>query len=222
MTTTETRATTFTAWPTGFYQADLTAMHGPGLGLATVQEMNTQLRTLILEAEGKQPEYRFGVIGAQKSSLDILRWEHPAVDWLRVRILDAIRDLTLDALSDEEELAAKVFEKSSIRAEGWAVVYHQGGSHRQHTHHDSVFSGTYYIETGGVGPGGGHLQLLDPRPAAVARQASPGVYAVQPKPGLLVGFPSWLPHSVQATLHDGGTRICIAWNAAFDTPEALS
>lgn len=222
MTTTGTRSTTFTAWPTGFYQADLSTMEGPGHGHKTVDEMNRQLRKLILEAEGKQPEYRFGVIGAQKSSLDILRWSHPAVDWLRGRILDAIRGLTLDALSDKEELAAKVFEKSEILAEGWAVVYHQGGSHRQHTHHDSVFSGTYYIETGGVGPEGGHLQLLDPRPAAVARQASPGVYAVRPKPGLLVGFPSWLPHSVQATLHDGGTRICIAWNASFNTTEALS
>ncbi|MFJ1552733.1 putative 2OG-Fe(II) oxygenase [Streptomyces mirabilis] len=220
--TTTTRSTTFTAWPTGFYQVDLTTLEGPGLGPETVAEMNDQLRTLILEAESRQPEYRFGVIGAQKSSLDILRWDHPAVAWLRERILDAIRDLTLDALSDKEELAETVFEKSGIRAEGWAVVYHQGGSHRQHTHHDSVFSGTYYIETGGVGPEGGHLQLLDPRPAAVARRASPGVYAVQPKPGLLVGFPSWLPHSVQATLHDGGTRICVAWNAAFDTPEALS
>jgi uncharacterized protein (TIGR02466 family) len=222
MTTTETRATTFTAWPTGFYQADLTAMAGSEHGPETVAEMNAQLRTLILDAEQKQPEYRFGVIGAQKSSLDILRWNHPAVDWLRGRILGAIRDLTLDALSDKEDLADKVFAKSEIRAEGWAVVYHQGGSHRQHTHHDSVFSGTYYIETGGVGPDAGHLQLLDPRPAAVARRASPGVYAVQPKPGLLVGFPSWLPHSVQATLHDGGTRICIAWNAAFTTTEALS
>ncbi|MDH6629430.1 uncharacterized protein (TIGR02466 family) [Streptomyces sp. LBL] len=216
--TTETRATTFTAWPTGFYQADLTAMHGP----ETVAEMNGQLRTLILDAEARQPEYRFGVIGAQKSSLDILRWEHPAVDWLRGCILGAIRDLTVDALSDKEELAERVFEKSEIRAEGWAVVYHQGGSHRQHTHHDSVFSGTYYIETGGVGPDGGHLQLLDPRPAACARRASPGVYTVKPKPGLLVGFPSWLPHSVQATLPHGGTRICIAWNAGFTTTEALS
>jgi len=222
MTTTRTHSTTFTAWPTGFYQADLTAMDGPGLGLETVQEMNSQLRTLILEAEAKQPEYRFGVIGAQKSSLDILRWDHPAVDWLRERILHAIRDLTLDALSDMEDLASRVFEKSAIRAEGWAVVYHEGGSHRQHTHHDSAFSGTYYIETGGVGPDAGHLQLLDPRPAAVARHGSPGVYSVQPRPGLLVGFPSWLPHSVKATLHDGGTRICIAWNAAFDTSEALS
>ncbi|MFD5856067.1 putative 2OG-Fe(II) oxygenase [Streptomyces chartreusis] len=222
MTATATLSTTFTCWPTGFYQADLTAMEGPGLGSETVKEMNGQLRTLILEAAARQPEYRFGVIGGQKSSLDILRWEHPAVDWLRGRILAAIRDLTLDALSDKEELAAKVFEKSEIRAEGWAVVYRQGGSHRQHTHHDSAFSGTYYIETGGVGPGGGHLQLLDPRPAAVARQASPGVCAVQPTPGLLVGFPSWLPHSVQATLHNGGTRICIAWNAAFNTPESLS
>lgn len=222
MTTVATTATTFTTWPTPFYQADLTAQDAPGFGADTVREMNEQLRTLILDAEKGQPEYTFGVIGAQKSSLDILRWNHPAVNWLREQILAAIRALTLDCLSDNEELATKVFTKSEIIAEGWAVVYHNGGSHRQHTHHDSVFSGTYYIETGGVGPEAGLLQLLDPRPAAVARRASPGVYGVLPKPGILVGFPSWLPHSVKATLNEGGTRICIAWNAAFKTTEALS
>ncbi|MFE4579388.1 putative 2OG-Fe(II) oxygenase [Streptomyces chartreusis] len=222
MTSTATLSTTFTCWPTSFYQADLAAMEGPGLGPETVEEMNGQLQSLILEAQARQPDDRFGVIGAQKTSLDILCGDHPAVDWLRGRILAAIRDLTLDALLDKEELAAKFFEKSEIRAEGWAAVYRQGDSHRQHTHHDSAFSGTYYIETGAVGPEDGYLQLLDPRPAAVARQASPGVYAVQPRPGLLVGFPSWLPHSVQATLHYGGTGICIAWNAAFNDTEALS
>ncbi|MEV0035523.1 putative 2OG-Fe(II) oxygenase [Streptomyces sp. NPDC050804] len=222
MTNVAPKATTFLTWPTPFYQADLAAMDGPGLGPETITEMNNQLRTLILDAEKNQTEYTFGVIGAQKSSLDILRWNHPAVDWLRGRILSAIRDLTRDCLSDKEDLAATVFEKSEIVAEGWAVVYHEGGSHRQHTHHDSVFSGTYYIETGGVGPEAGLLQLLDPRPAAVARQASPGVYAVQPRPGILVGFPSWLPHSVKATLHGDGTRICIAWNAGLKTTEALS
>jgi uncharacterized protein (TIGR02466 family) len=222
MTTVAQTATTFTTWPTPFYQADLAAMDGPGQGAEIVAEMNDQLRTLIVDAEKRQKEYTFGVIGAQKSSLDILRWKHPAVDWLRGRILSAIHDLTRDCLSDNEDLAKTVFNKSEIIAEGWAVVYHQGGSHRQHTHHDSVFSGTYYIETGGVGPDAGLLQLLDPRPAAVARQASPGVYAVQPRPGMLVGFPSWLPHSVKATLHEDGARICIAWNAGFKTTEALS
>lgn len=220
--TTATRATTFTTWPTPFYQADIAAMDGPDEGPEKVAAMNAQLRELILDAEAGQRKYDFGVIGAQKSSIDILRWDHPAVHWLKGRILGAIRDLTQASLSDMEDLAEKVFAKSEIQAEGWAVVYHQGGSHRQHTHHDSVFSGTYYIETGGVGPDAGLLQLLDPRPAAVARQASPGVYAVEPRPGILVGFPSWLPHSVKATLHQGGTRICVAWNAAFKTTEGLS
>lgn len=218
--TTAPTATVFTTWPTPIYQADLSTLAGPDHGPETVTAMNDQLRALILDAEKKQREYTFGVIGAQKSSLDILRWQHPAIDWLRGRILGAIRDLTSDCL--DPALAEKVFAKAEIIAEGWAVVYHRGGSHRQHTHHDSVFSGTYYIETGGVGPDAGLLQLLDPRPAAVARQASPGVYAIQPRPGLLVGFPSWLPHSVKATLHEDTTRICIAWNAGFKVTEALS
>ncbi|MEW1550530.1 putative 2OG-Fe(II) oxygenase [Streptomyces tsukubensis] len=218
--TAETKAITFTTWPTSLYQVDLTAQDGPERGPETVSDMNRQLRELILSAEKQQKEYNFGVIGAQKSSLDILRWDHPCVHWLRRRIFEAVHDLTLDVLSGNEDLTTTVFDRFPVRAEGWAVVYRRGGSHRQHTHHDSVFSGTYYIETGGVGPSAGHLQLLDPRPAAVARGASPGVRAVKPYPGLLVAFPSWLPHSVKATLHGGGTRICVAWNAAFTAEES--
>lgn len=214
------QATTIRTWPTPLYQVDLNTT---GSGAATVAHMNEQLRTLILDAESREgTTTRFGVIGAQKSSIDFLLVDHPAVHWLKDQILRAIRDLTLSALSGEEALAKTVFEKSTIRAEGWAVVYHRGGSHRQHTHHDSQWSGTYYIETGGVGPDAGLLQLLDPRPAAIARSASPGVYAVQPKPGVMVAFPSWLPHSVKATLDEDGTRICVAWNASLTTEEALS
>lgn len=89
---------------------------------------------------------------------------------------------------------------------------------RPHTHHDSAWSGVYYVESGAGADGGeaGYLQLLDPRPAAVARQASSGVVRIQPVPGRMVAFPGWLPHSVRATLSGGGLRICVAWNAAYD------
>jgi hypothetical protein len=61
-----------------------------------------------------------------------------------------------------------------------------------------------------------HRQLLDPRPAAIARQASAGVQRIRPVPGRMVAFPGWLPHSVQAIATGDSLRICIAWNVAYD------
>jgi len=99
------------------------------------------------------------------------------------------------------------------------VVYRSGGSLRPHTHHDSAWSGVYYVEAGDPSTSvsdAGYLQLLDPRPAAIARQATSGPWRVQPVPGRMVAFPGWLPHSVQATAGGDSLRICIAWNVAYD------
>jgi uncharacterized protein (TIGR02466 family) len=198
------------AWRTPIYQADF----------ADAGQYNGELRSMILDAEKTDTQAaNFGGIAAIKSSQSILRWEHPAIDWLKVKIMDAVTALTADVLGGA---ASEVTQ--GVLAEGWAVVYRGGGSLRPHTHHDSAWSGVYYVESG-ADPGhvggsssedAGHLQMLDPRPAAIARQASPGVARIEPVPGRMVAFPGWLPHSVQATVAGSGLRICIAWNVAYD------
>ncbi|GAA4626828.1 hypothetical protein GCM10023196_036670 [Actinoallomurus vinaceus] len=205
---TSTSAMAMTLWPTPVYEADL---NGLGAG-----QMNPQLRDLILQAEAKA-NHTFGVISAAKTATDLLTWQHPAVDWLKARIRDAIDAMNRDVLEHVADL-----NTHPVKAEAWAVVYRAGGSHREHTHHDSVYSGVYYVQTGGVGEqGGGRLQLLDPRPAAIARSASSGVTTIRPRPGMMVAFPSWLPHSVQATLPtETAPRICIAWNAGYPEESA--
>ena len=206
MTTTAatTPRTALMTWRTPIYQADLSG----------AAEINPPLREMILAAEKTDTEAAlFGGIDAIKSSQDILHWGHPAISWLKARILDAVTTLTCDVLGDAASEVTK-----GILAEAWAVVYRGGGSLRPHTHHDSAWSGVYYMESGAVDGGSeaGYLQMLDPRPAAIARQASSGVVRIQPMPGRMVAFPGWLPHSVQATLAGGGLRICVAWNVAYD------
>jgi uncharacterized protein (TIGR02466 family) len=171
---------------------------------------------MILKAEEADPEAAlFGGINAVKSSQDLLRWDHPAISWIRDRIGDAVAALTRAELGDA---ASEVTH--GVNAEAWAVVYRSGGSLRPHTHHDSVWSGVYYVAAGDAGSGNGddagYLQLLDPRPAAVAVQASHGPERIRPVPGRMVAFPGWLPHSVQATADGDALRICIAWNVAYD------
>lgn len=212
MTTTGTRAaaaqsaarTALMSWRTPVYQTDC----------VDADRYNAALREMILAAEKIDTQAaNFGGIDAIKSSQDMLRWEHPAIDWLKARIMDAVTALTEDVLGDA---AHEVTD--GVLAEAWAVVYRGGGSLRPHTHHDSSWSGVYYVSSGADTSGGdaGYLQLLDPRPAAIARQASSGVVRIAPNAGRMVAFPGWLPHSVQATLTGSGLRICIAWNVAYD------
>ncbi len=151
---------------------------------------NPELREMILAAEQTDPDAAlFGGINAIKSSQTILTWDHSAIEWVRARITEAVMALTRAELG---EAAREV--TSGIQAE------------------------VYYVEAGE--PGGssdaGYLQLLDPRPAAIARQASGGVHRIRPVPGRMAAFPGWLPHSVQATATSDSLRICIAWNVAYD------
>ena len=192
------------AWGTPIYTADFP--EGPAY--------NEQLRAMILKAEEADPEAAlFGGINAIKSSQDLLRWDHPAISWFRDRISDAVAALTRGELGD-----AAYEVTHGINAEAWAVVYRSGGSLRPHTHHDSVWSGVYYVAAGDTAGGtdAGYLQLLDPRPAAVAVRATSGPERIRPVPGRMVAFPGWLPHSVQATADGNALRICIAWNVAYD------
>jgi uncharacterized protein (TIGR02466 family) len=196
--------TALLSWRTPVYQADCD----------NAARYNPVLRELILEAEKTDTQAaNFGGIDAIKSSQELLRWEHPAIDWLKSQIMHAVTALTDDVLGDAARQVTH-----GVLAEAWAVVYRGGGSLRPHTHHDSSWSGVYYVESGAGDAGGdaGYLQLLDPRPAALARQASSGVVRIAPLPGRMVAFPGWLPHSVQATLTGSGLRICIAWNVAYD------
>jgi hypothetical protein len=134
---------------------------------------NEQLRTLILDAEKTDQEAAlFGGINAVKSSSDLLTWDHPAIGWIRDRIMDAVTALTQADPGDP------------------------GGP--------------------GDTSDAGYLQLLDPRPAAIARQVPEGSHRIEPVPGRMVAFPGWLPHSVQATATGDSMRIAIAWNVARD------
>lgn len=79
-----------------------------------------------------------------------------------------------------------------------------------------IWSGVYYVDTGDT-PGqhdSGALRFSDPAPGSAA-SFLPFVARlcpeIQPVPGLMVLFPSYLPHSVHP--HRGnGLRISVAFN----------
>ncbi|HEX4762063.1 MAG TPA: TIGR02466 family protein [Sphingomicrobium sp.] len=101
----------------------------------------------------------------------------------------------------------------------WANLLKSGGQHSGHIHPHSLISGTFYVE---VPPGSGAIRFEDPRlPLMMA--APPRVkdspeelrpfVTVDPRPGLLLMWESWLRHEVLPGTGKG-ERLSISFNFA--------
>jgi uncharacterized protein (TIGR02466 family) len=101
----------------------------------------------------------------------------------------------------------------------WVNVNRTGDFNSVHVHPGSTWSGTYYVDAGDPADPdkGTQLHLVDPCQGRSTTFLSGGEYSVpasvfiRPKPGLMVLFPSYVPHLVFP--HKGtGARISIAFN----------
>lgn len=94
---------------------------------------------------------------------------------------------------------------------GWAVVLRPGGQQLRHTHPEAQISGVLYLRTPQAfskDPSNGGDLWFSPNPRW---QGAERGYTVHPRPGLLVLFPSFLPHETIPFVAEGD-RICIAFN----------
>ncbi|MEO8454559.1 MAG: TIGR02466 family protein [Sphingomicrobium sp.] len=101
----------------------------------------------------------------------------------------------------------------------WVNLLKSGGHHRGHIHPHSIISGTLYVE---VPAGSGAIRFEDPRlPLMMAapprrndapEELQPFV-SVEPRPGLLLMWESWLRHEVLAST-GRGERLSISFNFA--------
>lgn len=92
----------------------------------------------------------------------------------------------------------------------WVNLMKPGAVHSGHIHPHSVVSGTVYVA---VPPGAGALRLEDPRlPMMMAAPTRPETFVyVEPKPGAVFLWESWLRHEVMP--HGGkGGRISVSFN----------
>src|SRR5688572_9350795 len=99
----------------------------------------------------------------------------------------------------------------------WANLLKAGGRHSGHIHPHSIISGTFYVE---APPGAGAIGFEDPRlPMMMAapqrRDDAPEqlrtFVEVEPRPGLLLMWESWLRHEVRAG-RGRGERLSISFN----------
>jgi uncharacterized protein (TIGR02466 family) len=101
----------------------------------------------------------------------------------------------------------------------WVNLLKGGGQHSGHIHPQSIISGTLYVE---VPAGSGGIRFEDPRlpmmmAAPTRRPDSPEdlrtFVTVDPRPGLLLLWESWLRHEVLAG-SGRGERLSISFNFA--------
>ena len=84
----------------------------------------------------------------------------------------------------------------------WVNLLRGSGHHSAHIHPHSIISGTLYVE---VPKGSGAIRFEDPRlPLMMAAPPRPDTFvSVDPRPGLLLLWESWLRHEVLAWNRQG-------------------
>ena len=122
------------------------------------------------------------------------------------RRIPAFQDL-LDALQSHVDAFAKALHfdigRNVLKPDSlWINILKPGGVHTGHIHPHSVISGTYYVS---VPKGSSSLKIEDPRlpgmmaaptrKTAAPREMQPFVY-IEPEPGSIILFESWLRHEV--------------------------
>lgn len=187
------------------------------------EELNRQLADLALSLERTQPSVRQSNQGGWQSEKNLQTLPHPAV-----RMLLSWIDVGVYLLASEligEEVVDRLPEKWRVSA--WANVNRVGHFNGIHYHVGGFWSGVYYValeEGGPEGSGSGVIGFRNPSqagmvasniraPEALQKAFQQEVY-MQPRPGLMLIFPSWLEHWV-SPYAGPGPRISIAFDVAY-------
>lgn len=186
--------------------------------LPSAEERNARLLAIILGRRREQPSIQSSNAGGWHSSRDLEAWGGT----------DAL-DVLAMAKSVATQLTADRFGKPIKPAwtvQAWANVNGPGDANIAHYHAGSFWSGTYYVDDGGCAADpslGGAFEMIDPRGPAPAMyaptlrfagddgQSAGSAETIQPRPGLLFLFPSWLMHQVRP-YRGTGLRVSLAFN----------
>lgn len=109
--------------------------------------------------------------------------------------------------------------------ESWCHITHNGGYHDMHIHPNSSWSCIYYLDTGDMQAGtkNGNNRFFNPHNSmymdiGTAWNTANTSIDIQPQPGMLIVFPSWLPHSA-LTYYGEQERIVISANCRIDVAD---
>lgn len=202
-------------------KAELRSYFATPVAIATLPEadaLNAELKRVILERERQDAGVQHSNLGGWQSGADLETWGGEPLE----RLLGAARNLATRLTSDRAGRPVRIAWKTSA----WANVNRKDHGNEFHTHPGCYWSGTYYVEDGGIGDDpvlGGEFEIQDPRGVAPAMYAPllgfavPGGQSagaselISPKSGQMILFPSWLAHAVRPYRGDR-ERISIAFN----------
>ncbi|PVA06431.1 2OG-Fe(II) oxygenase family protein [Thalassorhabdomicrobium marinisediminis] len=144
------------------------------------------------------------------ASLTDLPWRFPIFQ----AVVDAL-DKHVAAFA--EDLAFDLDGRDLVLEDIWINILPEGGIHTSHIHPHSVISGTTYVK---MPEGASALKLEDPRSQMMmaapprkkdAREEMRGFIYVQPEPGDVLLWESWLRHEVPMNLSEED-RISVSFN----------
>ena len=180
--------------------------------LPDAARLNAALKSGILAQEKAQPGLSNSNVGGWHSGRDFADWGGPALE----ELLNAAKGFANQITLDRQGRRAH----PDWRVECWANINRRGHANKRHSHPGCFLSGTYYVDVGEVGLKencGGRFRFHDPRAAAsvlMPATAKASAPEVRPEAGMMLMFPSWMPHSVER-YYGVSTRISIAFNLAL-------
>ncbi len=177
--------------------------------------VNQGLTRIILEKEKTMPSAGRSNVGGWHSNDDFFEWPYPEIATFRGWVGEAVGEIT------NADLEGKIDGNRNVQMDGgaWVNLCRDGGYNKIHNHPGCTWSGVYYVSVGipdpDAPPDAGKIEFLDPRMGATETgltgpDAVPKL-RIEPEPGTMVIFPSWLYHYVNP-FRGGGERISIAFN----------
>ena len=141
-------------------QAEIRSYFATPVVIATLPdaaEFNAELRRIILQHERQHQSVHHSNLGGWQSSWDFETWGGPPAK----RLLDGARELATRLTSDRAGKAVRIAWKTNA----WANVNRRNHGNEFHTHPGAYWSGTYYVDDGGIGDDhalGGEFEMQDP------------------------------------------------------------
>lgn len=179
-----------------------TLLHEAAIDSGLLPELAHSIRSLAADdTAGRRWSKEHGYSGyTSYASLDDLPKRDPA-------FADLARLLTREAGKFAKEAGWTVKPKLDSL---WVNLLNTSGHHSGHIHPHSILSGTLYVE---VPKGSGAIRFEDPRlPLMMAAPTREGTFVtVEPRPGLLLLWESWLRHEVLSG-SGRGERLSISFN----------
>ncbi len=181
---------------------------------------NHEIKELMLELEAENDGCKFNLHGGYRSKDGFLSRSEDSIRWLKEQIIERARVmLTLSGAPD-----------TPFYIDGWGAVLRHGHGQTMHVHPQSIYAGVYYVAAPDAvlrsGKRGGCLTFHDPRAGAEMNQFVRGkdLYGTKAEVcppmngGMLVMFPSWLPHEVHPMPNEEGyegPRIAVSFNVMY-------